>query len=96
MQAVPSVRLQLAGTTWPQAAKLWAAGGEEEAVVRWLREGARGGGERGQQEVRGLWPQVANLWATGGGEEALVRWLREGTRWVGELLAAKKSTRISV
>jgi hypothetical protein len=27
---------------WPEAAKLWAAGGGEEAVVRRLREGARG------------------------------------------------------
>ena len=30
---------------------LWAAGGGEEAVVRWLREGARGGDGRAPQEV---------------------------------------------
>ena len=32
-------------------AKLRAAGGGEEAVVLWLREGARGSGGRRQQNV---------------------------------------------
>jgi hypothetical protein len=49
-------------------------------VVRQLREGARGGGGRRQQEVRGLWLEAAKLWAAGGGEEAVVRRLREGAR----------------
>ena len=63
----------------PEGAKLRAAGGGEEAVVLWLREGTRGGGERGQ-EVRGLRPEATRLRAAGGGEEAVVRWLREGAR----------------
>jgi hypothetical protein len=65
---------------WPEAAKLWAPDGGEEAVVRRLREGARGGAGRQQQEVRGLRPEAAKLWAAGGGEDAVVRRLREGAR----------------
>jgi hypothetical protein len=57
-------------------AKLWAAGGGEEAVVLWLREGARGGGDQ-KEDVRELRPEGAKLWAAVGWEEALVRWLRE-------------------
>jgi hypothetical protein len=53
-------------------------------VVLWLREGARGGGEHLQQEVRGLRPEAAKLRAAGGGEDAMVLWLREGARGGGE------------
>jgi hypothetical protein len=53
--------------------------------VRWLREGARGGGGRLKQEVRGLRPEGGNLRAAGGGEEAGVYWRREGARGGGEL-----------
>jgi hypothetical protein len=38
------------------------------AAVLWLREGARGGGgERRQQEVRGLPAEGVNVWAAGAG-----------------------------
>jgi hypothetical protein len=61
----------------PEAAKLWAAGGGEEAVVRWLREGSRGGGGCSEQEVRGLSGEAIKLLAAGGWEEAaVVLWLR--------------------
>ena len=53
--------------------------------MRWLREGARGGGEHQPQEVRGLRPEGAKLRAAGRCEEtAVVRWLREGARGGGE------------
>ena len=46
-------------------------------MVRWLCEGARGGGERRQQEVRGLRPEAPKLRAVVGcEEEAVVRRLR--------------------
>ena len=61
-------------------AKLRAASGVEEAVVLRLRGGARGGGGRQQQEVRGLPAEVFKLRAVSGGQEAVVRWLREGAR----------------
>ena len=66
--------------------KLRAAGGEEEAVVRWLREGARGGGEPRQcQEVRGLQGDAGVLWAAGGGKDGpVVRGLRKGAHEGGE------------
>ena len=51
-----------------------ASGGREEAVVRWLREGASRGGGCCQQEVRGLWAEVPDFRpASGGSEEAVVR-----------------------
>jgi hypothetical protein len=34
----------------PEGAKLWAAGGGEEAVVLWLREGETWGGGRRQTQ----------------------------------------------
>ena len=61
-----------------------AAGGGEDPVVLWLREGARGGGERRHQEVRELQAEGAQLQAASRGEEALVLWLREGSRGGGE------------
>jgi hypothetical protein len=53
-------------------------------VVRRLRKGAPGGGERQKQEVRGLSAKVPKLWAAGGGENAVVRRLREGAQGGGE------------
>jgi hypothetical protein len=57
----------------------WAVGaaarlgvGGEEALVLWLRGGARGGGGRQGEDVRGLPAEAANLWAAGGREEAVV------------------------
>jgi hypothetical protein len=41
-------------------------------VVRWLREGTRGGGGRCQQEVRGLRLEGTKLRAAGRGEEETV------------------------
>ena len=66
-----------------ESATLWAVGGGEEVVVRWLREEARGGSGRPQQEVRGLPAKAAKLWAAGGGEEAVVLWLCEGAHGGG-------------
>ena len=65
-----------------EATNVWATDGGKEAVVLWLREGARGGGEHQLQGAEG-----AKLWAAVGGEEALMLWLREGARGGRELEA---------
>ena len=65
-------------------------------MVRWLREGARGGGGPHQQEVRGLRPKAAKLWAADGGEETVVRWLREGARGGGERLQEVRGLPVEV
>ena len=52
-------------------------------MVLWLCEGLRGGGERQQEDVRGLRPEGAKLRAAGGGGEAMELWLCEG-RWCWE------------
>jgi hypothetical protein len=52
-------------------------------VVRWLREGTRGGGEQ-KKEVRGLRAKAAEFRTALGSKEAVVRWLREEVRGGGE------------
>ena len=68
-----------------EGAKLWAAGRGEDAVVRWLLEGARGGGERRREEVRGLRLEGGNHPTAIGCEAALVQRLRSegGPRRLG-------------
>ena len=62
-------------------AKPWAAGRGEEALVCWLREVARGGGEcQEEAAMRGLQGDAAKLRAAGGGEDAVVQRLRKGAR----------------
>jgi hypothetical protein len=61
----------------------WRLGGDEAALVCCLREGARGGGERHQKEVRGLPREVGQPRAAGGErdfseEAAVVRWMCAG------------------
>ena len=58
----------------------WAVGaaarlgvGGEEALVLWLRGGARGGGGRQGEDVRGLPAEAANLWAAGREEAVVLR-----------------------
>ena len=47
-----------------EGAQLWAGGGGEEALVLWLRKGARGGGGPHEtQEVRALPGKAAKLWS---------------------------------
>ena len=62
-----------------EEAKQWAADGQEESVVLWLREESRGGGERQREEVRGLRPEGAKPGdAIGWEAAAVVQGLRAG------------------